>query len=126
MNTRLKITLSIAAAGYLAGGLQAVIADSASAQPNHTVTRTVRFGDLDLASHGGKQALQERLRTAAGEVCNKTVGTHYGLFVEIAQCRSSLVEEAMTKVLGKGDIDAGELAATYKGGRITLAGGPAP
>jgi UrcA family protein len=126
MNTRLISTLSLAAPVLFALGIRPAAADSADLNRNETVTRTVRFADLDLGSRAGKQALEGRLRFAAGEVCNEILGKHYGHFALNSSCRAALVEQALDKVLANGEHYAGRTAVTNKISEITLAGGPAP
>jgi UrcA family protein len=126
MNTRLRITVSLAAAGLLAAGFQTAHADPGIAKDKQTVSRTVIYRDLDLRTQTGKRVLQDRLLTAASDVCYEVVGKHYGYMSAHSHCRVTLAEDALARVYRRGDITVEELAATHKSGEITLAGGPAP
>jgi UrcA family protein len=55
-------------------------------------TRTVSFGDLDLSTAHGAQALYDRIEAAAREVC---AGTE---LVEVHACRARAIEEAVKYV----------------------------
>lgn len=69
---------------------------SASAAPDKDsefVTKTVRFGDLDLSTAPGAQALYDRIRIAARDVCRDSAS-----YRAMHECRAAAVEGAVRGV----------------------------
>jgi UrcA family protein len=70
---------------------------AASAAPDNDgelVTKTVRFGDLDLSTGLGAQALYDRIKGAARDVCRGSAS-----YRSMHACRAAAIENA---VLGVG------------------------
>lgn len=69
---------------------------AASAAPDNDgelVTKTVRFGDLDLATAVGAQTLYDRIKVAARDVCRGSAS-----YRSMLECRSVAVENAVRGV----------------------------
>lgn len=73
-------TFSPLAAALLACGVS--LATPASAEP----TRIVHYGDLDLGSPAGQQALNDRLRQAVRNVCGAPTGRDLREVMSIRRC----------------------------------------
>jgi UrcA family protein len=74
MNTAVKTQLN-SMTSMLAAGLFALICAASSgaamaAEPSQPLTKIVHYGDLNLDSEQGAQALYARLRGAARQVCS--------------------------------------------------------
>lgn len=69
---------------------------AASAAPRNDaelVTKTVRFGDLDLSTAVGAQALYDRIKGAARDVCRDSAS-----YRAMHECRAAAVEGAVRGV----------------------------
>jgi UrcA family protein len=97
MNSK-NITLAIAAAAVLP--TLALAADPVETQligskaPAPSVV--VRFGDLNLSTPQGLKALNERLSTAAWQVCTDVVPNPVS--IEGGKCRTQLIEAAKADI----------------------------
>jgi UrcA family protein len=72
MNTAIKTQLNPIASMLAAGLFTLICATSGGSAlaAEQTLTKIVRYGDLNLDSEQGAQALYARLRSAAREVCS--------------------------------------------------------
>ena len=62
-----------------------------------STSRTVRFGDLDLASYDGRQALRHRIQRAARDACDD-LDARYPITDENSpDCYSTAVRDAMLR-----------------------------
>lgn len=93
MNTR-HLTLSIAAAAQL-------LVSVASAEPN-TVDEAprvvVRFAELDLSKAAGADALYQRIRSAARNVCSMHESRDPAQIARSYSCYRSAVDNAVAQV----------------------------
>lgn len=65
-----------------------------------TKTRNVRYSDLDLASEGGKKALDQRIRRAAKAVCGGDVGrSDWPTFSATQKCRQIAIANTRPQVM---------------------------
>jgi UrcA family protein len=87
MKTTVRIALALSTLMLLAGP-----AAHAANRVGEVPTKTVGFGDLDLATTQGAQALYARLKDAAREVC---AGTE---LAEFDACRARAIEDAVNYV----------------------------
>lgn len=85
---RSALTLSIA---LLVGSAAAFAAPN---RAGDLVTKTVRFGDLDLSTAVGAEALYDRIRSAARFVCGDSALS----FKAMHECRTRAVEDAVRGV----------------------------
>jgi UrcA family protein len=68
-----KLAIIIATTLALSAGVaqaQPSLTETGVHSPSHTVTATVRYGDLDLATSDGTAALKRRIHSAARAVCD--------------------------------------------------------
>jgi UrcA family protein len=102
-------TLGAAALGALAAPVQATEQDDPP-------TRTVRFGDLNLASPAGAKALYGRIRLAAHRVCEVTADSDPIQRVAVHTCIDKAIDDAVLHV------NAPMLTALrFGGGEVRLA-----
>ena len=74
-------------------------ADTVAKVGYETVTRTVRFADLDLAGKEGAVALYNRIKTAAREVCMTPASSGtIDLFAQQLRCERQAVGQAVRQV----------------------------
>ena len=70
-----------------------------AAAPSEIETQTVRFGDLNLGSQAGLQALYLRIQNAAQNVCGPSLVTGTHLVSEAwRDCVSASVRDAILKI----------------------------
>lgn len=74
-------------------------ADTTAKVGYETVTRTVRFADLDLAGKEGVVALYKRIKTAATEVCTTPVASGtIDLYAQQLRCQRQAIGQAVREV----------------------------
>ena len=61
-------------------------------------TKTVRFADLNLETPNGAKALYHRLRVAAREVCEQSVGSDPIMSPAVRGCIDQAIDNAVRKV----------------------------
>jgi UrcA family protein len=93
MNTKLTLALAAALLPTLSLAADPVIYGKSA-----TTSVVVRYGDLDLSTQKGTQALHARLNNAAWLVCEKVVDQPVS--IDGSKCRAQLVEDAQQKALG--------------------------
>ena len=71
----------------LAASLLAAIPAPAFAKPEVTVSRIVRYADLNLNSAAGRRQLERRIDAAVRAVCSEALPTDLRSTVEVQQCR---------------------------------------
>ena len=90
MKTSLRSALSASLLLLASWSVSAAAAPDRDGEP---VTKTVRFGDLDLSSAGGAQELYERIKWAARIVCRDSAS-----YRSMHACRARAVETAVAGV----------------------------
>jgi|ERR1700733_9481313 UrcA family protein len=108
MNTNIRTKLY--AALCCAFGSGAVYAPTNSAQAEEAPSKVVRFADLDIKTPAGAKALYGRIRAAAHEVCDQSVGSDPILRPAVRECIDKAIDNAVRKV------DAPALTALRFGG----------
>jgi UrcA family protein len=97
----------------LALGLASSVAALSPVHAQETATSIVRTADLDLASHSGRAALEERIVRAARDVC----GTASDIDLEgknaVRHCRAQVIAEASAR--------RDQILAARSGGKIVVA-----
>jgi UrcA family protein len=78
-------------------------------------SKTVRYSDLDISSPEGAKALYHRIRAAARDVCERSIGGDAVLRVAENACVDTAIDNAVRKV------DAPALTSLRFGGDIRLA-----
>lgn len=96
MNPKKAISSVIATCLVAASALAAAGPQEGNAAP--VVSRTVRYGDLDLATREGQQALEKRLGLAATDICRISVPMDPGQFIQHGVCRRALIDKALATV----------------------------
>ena len=87
---------AIAAPALFASALLA--AAPAPAEPNPAAVSVVSVGDLDLASQAGRERLEQRLVTAAHEVCDTASTTDLKAVNGERECRAQVLAVARQKI----------------------------
>lgn len=77
-------------------------AQLAHAQSELKQTSAVRYGDLDLSSHAGKQELERRISGAQRQLCKseREVGSHFTNRHEVASCKTQVRTQVNAAIYG--------------------------
>ncbi len=73
-------------------------AATGSSRAAESVTRTVRFHDLDLTHSAGVAMLYARIRTAANEVCESPDSRALEVWMRVNRCRQEAIDRAIAEV----------------------------
>jgi len=68
------------------------------ARGEETIRTTVHFGDLDLQTHAGANALYSRLNEAAGRVCSDATDPYARLTPAYHTCRKDALSAAVHEI----------------------------
>ena len=96
MNTTIRTKLY--AALCCAFGTGAVCSHSSSAQAQDVPAKTVRFADLDITKPAGAKVLYGRIRAAAHDVCDQSVGGDPIMRPAVRACIDKAIDDAVRKV----------------------------
>jgi UrcA family protein len=101
MKTAIKTQLN-STAFLLATGLLAFICAASgaalAAEPSQSLTKIVHYGDLNLDSEQGAQALYARLRSAARQVCSPLESAEMSRQRQWEKCFNNAVANAVGQV----------------------------
>lgn len=97
VNTKLNIALALALLPALAIAAEPVEPHIVGKAPTPSVV--VRYGDLDLSTPKGTQALEARLQDAARKVCGQVLDRT--VTIEGEKCRHELVDDAEQRVFSR-------------------------
>jgi UrcA family protein len=78
-------------------------------------SKTVRYGDLDISRPEGAKVLYQRIRAAARDVCELSIGGDPVLHIAQRACLDTAIDNAVRKV------DAPALTSLRFGGDVRLA-----
>jgi UrcA family protein len=120
MNTFPRLSSSLATICLLVLAQQPVWAEPAANRDQQQVTRTVRFGDLDLSTAAGQKTLQGRVQIAVKQVCREIVPGIPGQFIQNGICRNSLMQQALAQVARLSGESVGQYAARQEWDSFTL------
>jgi UrcA family protein len=79
--------------GYVTAMCLACVLVAFNAQAGNVRSETVRFGDLNLASPAGVEALYGRIHAAARRVCERPAGEQTGVRTCMAQAESEAIRK---------------------------------
>lgn len=112
----MKNILRIAAMGAaLATSFALAMPASAAGRPEGVVTRVVKYGDLNLNTTEGAQALYDRLYKASWRVCRDVIG---GSGIAALQDRSVCMREVVEAAVR--DVNKPTLTAVHQGKTLEL------
>lgn len=98
-----KTTLAAAAAISLFAGVSTA---SAATPPADTVSVTISYGDLDLNTHAGAQAMFARITHAVGQICGTQPDPQLiDKTLAYKSCMSTITDQALTR-LGNARVSA--------------------
>ena len=101
---------------YCALGAEALCALSAVVQAAEDAPhKTVKFGDLNISNPEGAKALYGRIRAAARDVCEMSLGSDWVLRPAMKTCIDTAIDNAVK------DVNSPELTSLRFGGNIRLA-----
>ena len=100
-----------AAAAAMASGAAAKTGDAPNTE---TVSETISYADLNLATPAGRKALEGRIGRAADRVCARSGADRLADSADFRTCRSKARDEAMEQVPGE-PLDPLSLANPFEG-----------
>jgi UrcA family protein len=96
--TTMKKIVSLAVAAAAVIGASSATAQSVQIDQDGNYKVKVAYGDLDLTSDAGKQALEARVNVAAKRVCGAAYGSAPTTLRTASECRGSVLNAAQLPV----------------------------